>query len=102
MRDAALRPQYSAYALASAPRPPPAGGPADSGASSSDTLAVKDGAGAAAELPTLLHSQQGGALAIHSNGYLLCPRTPGCNRPAGHQGWCSGHKGFKRRGNHHK
>jgi hypothetical protein len=108
IRDAALRPQYSAYALQTAPKAGSCGAsdPADSDAShtTSDTLAVKDGgaggAAAGASLPTLLHSQQGGALAIHSNGYLLCPRTPGCNRPAGHQGWCSGHKGFKRRSSH--
>ena len=28
---------------------------------------------------------------------LVCARTPGCTKPAGHQGFCSGHKGFKRR-----
>jgi hypothetical protein len=33
----------------------------------------------------------------HSGGVLLCPRTPGCTRPAGHQGWCLGHKGYKKR-----
>jgi hypothetical protein len=33
----------------------------------------------------------------HAGGVLLCPRTPGCTRPAGHQGWCLGHKGYKKR-----
>lgn len=33
----------------------------------------------------------------HMGGILMCMRTAGCSRPAGHQGWCSGHKGFKRR-----
>lgn len=33
----------------------------------------------------------------HAGGVLLCPRTPGCSRPAGHQGWCLGHKGYKKR-----
>ena len=33
----------------------------------------------------------------HDKGILLCQRTEGCNRPAGHQGWCCGHKGFKKR-----
>ena len=28
---------------------------------------------------------------------LLCQRTSGCTKPAGHQGFCAGHKGFKRR-----
>lgn len=36
--------------------------------------------------------------ALHAGGFLLCPRTPGCTRPAGHQGWCLGHKGYKKRG----
>ena len=35
---------------------------------------------------------------LHQGGFLVCPRTPGCTRPAGHQGWCLGHKGFKKRG----
>jgi hypothetical protein len=29
---------------------------------------------------------------VHQGGALLCPRTPGCTRPAGHQGWCVGRK----------
>ena len=28
---------------------------------------------------------------------LVCTRTPGCAKSAGHQGFCSGHKGFRRR-----
>jgi hypothetical protein len=40
-------------------------------------------------------TEEGGAM--HQGGYLVCPRTPGCTRPAGHQGWCVGHKGFKKR-----
>eukprot|EP00878_Enallax_costatus_P015269 GHUV01015987.1.p1 GENE.GHUV01015987.1~~GHUV01015987.1.p1 ORF type:complete len:577 (+),score=197.40 GHUV01015987.1:393-2123(+) len=36
--------------------------------------------------------------ALHMGGFLVCPRTPGCTRPAGHQGWCLGHKGYKKRG----
>eukprot|EP00775_Hariotina_reticulata_P006641 gene6641-6867_t len=32
-----------------------------------------------------------------SGAFLQCPRTPGCSRPAGHQGWCLGHKGYKKR-----
>lgn len=36
--------------------------------------------------------------ALHSGGFLVCPRTAGCSRPAGHQGWCLGHKGYKKRG----
>jgi hypothetical protein len=35
---------------------------------------------------------------LHAGGLLLCPRTAGCTRPAGHQGWCLGHKGYKKRG----
>lgn len=35
--------------------------------------------------------------ALHSGGFLVCPRTAGCTRPAGHQGWCLGHKGYKKR-----
>lgn len=34
---------------------------------------------------------------LHAGGFLLCPRTPGCTRPAGHQGWCLGHKGYRKR-----
>ncbi|KAI8476860.1 MAG: hypothetical protein J3K34DRAFT_516134 [Monoraphidium minutum] len=30
---------------------------------------------------------------VHQGGALMCPRTAGCTRPAGHQGWCVGHKG---------
>eukprot|EP00877_Chromochloris_zofingiensis_P012965 jgi/Chrzof1/7922/Cz02g41120.t1 len=37
------------------------------------------------------------AAPLHMAGTLLCPRTAGCTRPAGHQGWCLGHKGFKKR-----
>jgi hypothetical protein len=29
---------------------------------------------------------------VHQGGALLCPRTAGCTRPAGHQGWCVGRK----------
>lgn len=28
---------------------------------------------------------------------LVCNRTAGCTKSAGHQGFCSGHKGFRRR-----
>lgn len=28
---------------------------------------------------------------------LVCNRTSGCAKSAGHQGFCSGHKGFRRR-----
>lgn len=28
---------------------------------------------------------------------LVCTRTSGCTKQAGHQGFCSGHKGFKRK-----
>lgn len=34
---------------------------------------------------------------LHVNGVLVCSRTVGCTRPAGHQGWCSGHKGYRKR-----
>lgn len=37
-----------------------------------------------------------GHLAHDQAGALLCARTLGCSRPAGHQGWCVGHKGFKK------
>lgn len=30
-------------------------------------------------------------------GSAVCRRTTTCTKPAGHQGFCSGHKGFKRR-----
>lgn len=30
-------------------------------------------------------------------GAMVCNRTGGCTKAAGHQGFCSGHKGFKRR-----
>ena len=32
-----------------------------------------------------------------SGGSSVCRRTTTCTKPAGHQGFCSGHKGFKRR-----
>ncbi|GBF97952.1 hypothetical protein Rsub_10625 [Raphidocelis subcapitata] len=32
---------------------------------------------------------------VHAGGALLCPRTAGCTRPAGHQGWCVGRKAAK-------
>ena len=28
---------------------------------------------------------------------MVCRRTGGCTKAAGHQGFCSGHKGFKKR-----
>lgn len=28
---------------------------------------------------------------------MVCSRTQGCTKAAGHQGFCSGHKGFRRR-----
>ena len=28
---------------------------------------------------------------------MVCGRTAGCAKAAGHQGFCSGHKGFRRR-----
>lgn len=28
---------------------------------------------------------------------MVCNRTNGCTKAAGHQGFCSGHKGFKKR-----
>ena len=28
---------------------------------------------------------------------MVCSRTAGCAKAAGHQGFCSGHKGFRRR-----
>lgn len=28
---------------------------------------------------------------------MVCGRTQGCAKAAGHQGFCSGHKGFRRR-----
>lgn len=33
----------------------------------------------------------------HQAGVLVCGRTHGCLRPAGHQGWCQGHGGYARR-----
>lgn len=34
----------------------------------------------------------------HYAGHMgLCRRTPGCSKPAGHMGWCAGHRGFYNR-----
>jgi hypothetical protein len=40
--------------------------------------------------------ERSGAL-VHSAGVLMCSRTAGCLRPAGHQGWCQGHGGYSQR-----
>ncbi len=67
-----------------------------------------------ASLPLLLHPKVHGPDAApahggaHGRGVLplshrrgggsaVCRRTTTCTKPAGHQGFCSGHKGFKRR-----
>jgi hypothetical protein len=50
--------------------------------------------------PALLGSDDapdGSADAAAGGSVLQCPRTAGCTRPAGHQGWCLGHKGYKKR-----
>jgi hypothetical protein len=51
--------------------------------------------GEALLVPVVAEAGENGAL--HAGGFLLCPRTVGCTRPAGHQGWCLGHKGYKKR-----
>ncbi|WIA11105.1 hypothetical protein OEZ85_011249 [Tetradesmus obliquus] len=51
--------------------------------------------GEALLVPVVPEAGENGAL--HAGGFLLCPRTAGCTRPAGHQGWCLGHKGYKKR-----
>jgi hypothetical protein len=51
--------------------------------------------GEALLVPVVPEAGENGAL--HAGGFLLCPRTVGCTRPAGHQGWCLGHKGYKKR-----
>lgn len=63
--------------------------------------AAEDSTGVAAEAPAAtaveevvapaaLAERVGGI--VHQAGALLCPRTRGCTRPAGHQGWCVGHR----------
>jgi hypothetical protein len=59
------------------------------------------------DMPALLHpegrhqgsrdSSRGGTPRSGANGAMLCQRTTTCTKAAGHQGFCSGHKGFKRR-----
>lgn len=57
-----------------------------------------------ASLPLLLHPVQqqpgrGLVLLTQRRGATtgVCSKTATCTKPAGHQGFCSGHKGFKRR-----
>lgn len=57
-----------------------------------------------AELPLLMHpkgrargSHAGTPRAVSAGGAMVCHRTGGCTKAAGHQGFCSGHKGFKKR-----
>ena len=67
-----------------------------------------------ASLPLLLHAKGAGPvtaadaskpapgrglvlLTSRRSGGAVCRRTGTCTKPAGHQGFCSGHKGFKRR-----
>jgi len=60
-----------------------------------------------ADMPVLLHPpvqdhwsqhHMGSSTATTPRlGAMSCQRTGGCTKTAGHQGFCSGHKGFKRR-----
>ena len=37
------------------------------------------------------------AAGVEVGDVMVCSRTAGCAKAAGHQGFCSGHKGFRRR-----
>lgn len=59
-----------------------------------------------ASLPLLLHPEGHTTIVTydtnhhqqhHHVGAMSCNRTHGCTKHAGHQGFCSGHKGFKKR-----
>ncbi|KAI3428154.1 hypothetical protein D9Q98_006538 [Chlorella vulgaris] len=54
-----------------------------------------------ASLPLLLHPEGPAAASGGTRGQrrspTVCRRTTTCTKSAGHQGFCSGHKGFKRR-----
>lgn len=53
------------------------------------------------QLPLLLlpeaRARAGPAPSASAGGAMVCHRTGGCTKAAGHQGFCSGHKGFKRK-----
>lgn len=54
--------------------------------------ATEAAAGAHGRGLVLLNHRRG-----HGGGAMVCRRTTTCTKAAGHQGFCSGHKGFKRR-----
>ncbi|PSC70511.1 B3 domain-containing transcription factor LEC2 isoform B [Micractinium conductrix] len=52
---------------------------------------------AAAAAAAAAHGRGLVLLSARRGGAATCRRTTTCTKPAGHQGFCSGHKGFKRR-----
>lgn len=96
-RDAAARPALSTFAFAQhatqQQHAQPTGGKGGKGGKGRKRAApAPDNNGVPEPRVTV-----GGAFmsAAHENGLLVCPRTQGCTRPPGHQGWCVGHRGFK-------
>ncbi|KAL4447259.1 hypothetical protein ABPG77_007292 [Micractinium sp. CCAP 211/92] len=80
----------------------PAGAPA--GSAPKQPAAPETTSPTFASLPVLLHpvqQQPGRGLVLLTQrrgaGSGVCSKTASCTKPAGHQGFCSGHKGFKRR-----
>ncbi len=94
VRTAAARPTLSAFTFA---QQQPADGAAAKSGGRKRFAAAAEGSDAAAAAPVEGRVTVGGAFmsAQHDHGVLVCPRTPGCTRPPGHQGWCVGHRGFK-------
>lgn len=105
VRTAASRPTLSAFTFA---QQPAAGGASASGGAGKGATGAGGGRkrsaaaaaeqdGAAGQAPVEGRVTVGGAFmsAQHDHGVLVCPRTAGCTRPPGHQGWCVGHRGFK-------
>lgn len=99
IREAAEKPTYTSF-VSPEPEPEPEGSYSDLyyewAAGSSRTRQHQSGRSAnpsstGKEGPTSLSPPK------RVTQRLLCTRTQGCHKPAGHQGWCSGHKGYKRR-----
>ncbi|KAK9835818.1 hypothetical protein WJX74_008627 [Apatococcus lobatus] len=73
-----------------------AGGPGNRAGPGSNAAAGQQHQQQTQQLPGQLQQQMGQGLMMEACG-APCNRTYGCTKATGHQGFCSGHKGFRRR-----
>lgn len=60
-----------------------------------NSYGIPRGGGSAAESQEYREDKAQGEVGV--GDVMVCSRTQGCAKAAGHQGFCSGHKGFRRR-----